>query len=412
MRDTTTDIAIIGAGAAGYFAAIHAAEAAPDARVVILEKGREVLSKVRISGGGRCNVTHACFEPSELIKRYPRGAKELRGPFHQWQPSNTIEWFESRGVKLKTEEDGRMFPTTDSSESIIDCLTREADRHRVQVVRQVQVNEITKKDEGFELTLQDGNRIRAGRLLIATGGMKPGKLLDSIQALGHTITPLAPSLFTFHIKDPVVQDLQGLATEILASIPDAKLEATGPALITHWGLSGPAILRLSAWGARWIQERGYRFDVVINWTGGVSLQDVMSDFKRRKQEEGKRQIHNRPLFNLPRRLWERLLDVAGIADTLTWAQASGEHLKSLATRLAECRLEVNGKTMNKEEFVTCGGISLKEVHFKTMESRIVPRLHFAGEVLDIDGITGGFNFQAAWTTGRTAGLAMADGLKA
>ncbi len=406
----SADIVVIGGGAAGYFAAIHAAEAAPRAKVMIVEKGKDVLTKVRISGGGRCNVTHACFEPNQLVKSYPRGNKELRGPFHNWQPTNTIEWFQEHGVELKTEEDGRMFPTTDSSETIIDCLATAARKAGVQVNTNTGIKSLEKTEQGFALTTQAGPVLHCRRLLVATGGMKPGGLTKSLETLGHTITALAPSLFTFHIKDPRISELPGLATQVTATIPKAKLQTEGPALITHWGLSGPAILRLSAWGARWIQERGYRFEVFINWTGEHSRDKVLSQFKNRKETEGKKQIANRALYKIPRRLWASLLKAAEISDSLTWAQASGQHLKNLAGQLTECRFQVTGKTMNKEEFVTCGGINLKEVHFKTMESRKVSGLHFAGEVLDIDGITGGFNFQAAWTTGRAAGLAMGEGV--
>ncbi|MDA7916580.1 aminoacetone oxidase family FAD-binding enzyme, partial [Verrucomicrobia bacterium] len=334
----------------------------------------------------------------------------LRGPFHQWQPTNTIEWFESRGVKLKTEEDGRMFPTTDSSETIIDCLTSAADKAGIKVHKSTGVKWVKKTDSGFEITTQANTVLHCRKLLIATGGMRTGPLMTAIQDMGHTITALAPSLFTFHIKDTRIKELPGLATNIIATIPEAKLTTEGPALITHWGLSGPAILRLSSLGARWIQERDYRFSIMINWTGQHSLNDLMDDFKKRKVSEGKQQLSKQPLFKIPRRLWASLLNAANIPESLAWAHASNQHIKDLVNQLAEGRFNVTGKTMNKEEFVTCGGVSLKEINFKNSESKAVPGLHFAGEVLDIDGITGGFNFQAAWTTGRAAGIAMADGL--
>ncbi len=403
------DVCVIGGGAAGFFAAITCAEANPELRVVIVEKGREVLSKVRISGGGRCNVTHACFEPSELIKRYPRGGRELRGPFHTWQPSDTVNWFESHGVKLKTEADGRMFPMTDRSETIVNCLKDVARQASVRVMTGCGLDRVEVSDGGgFDLSFSDGSRASCRALLIASGGLKPGPIHRFVEESGHTIEPLAPSLFTFHIKDKRLEDLAGVSVEQAeVMIPEISFREKGPILITHWGLSGPAILKLSAMGARWIQSVDYAFDCRVNWVGGSNLETIGAELRRSKSEAGRRHIWNSPVSGLPRRLWEKLTAAAIIPETLTWSHASAPQLAALARQLTTCEFRVAGKSMNKEEFVTCGGVRLKEVDFKTMESRIIPNLYFAGEVLDIDAVTGGFNFQAAWTTGYLAGRAMA-----
>ena len=404
-----SDVIVIGGGAAGFFAAIHCAEANPNLKVRILEKGRRVLTKVLISGGGRCNVTHSCFVPRELVQRYPRGSRELLGPFHSWQPQDTIDWFESRGVAIKTEDDGRMFPTTDRSETIADCLVEAARSAGVYVETETGVAAIKHDDDAFVLVLTDDRKLISARVMLATGGLKPDAIHDSLLSLGHTIQPLAPSLFTFHVADPRINDLPGLSVEnVSARIPETKLSESGPALITHWGLSGPAILKLSAWGARELAERHYRFPLQINWIS-QDTEHVVADFKRQKQTAGRKHIANTPRFDLPRRLWERLVNAAEIPTHQTWGQIDNRGMTRLAEQITAGKFDVTGKSMNKEEFVTCGGVTLKEVNFKTMESRIVPGLHFGGEILDIDAVTGGFNFQAAWTTGRLAGLAMAEG---
>lgn len=404
------DIVIIGGGAAGFFAAIHAAETDPEATVVVLEKSPRVLTKVLVSGGGRCNVTHACFDPRELTRRYPRGERELLGPFHGWQPQDTIDWFQSRGVELKTETDGRMFPTTDRSETIADCLLDSAKKACVRILTKRAVTDFQSRGgEGFEIDTDNNGTWIATKLMIATGGLKAGPVLDRLRAAGHSIQPLAPSLFTFHIDDARIKGLQGLSVDhVETSIRDSKLNEAGPMLITHWGLSGPAILKLSAWGARELHGRNYRFGCVVNWTGSTNTDTALQDLRQRKQSDGRKRIGSSPQFALPRRIWERLVAAAQISETQTWSQANAEALKRLAEQLTACEFQVTGKSMNKEEFVTCGGVTLKEVNFKTMESRQVPGLFFGGEVLDIDAITGGFNFQAAWTTGRLAGLAMAQ----
>ena len=389
------------------FAAITCAEANPALRVLVLEKGTSLLAKVRVSGGGRCNVTHACFVPKELVKHYPRGARELLGPFHSFQPRDTVAWFEARGVQLKAEEDGRMFPVTDSSQTIVDCLLDSAKRAGVEVRMGVGLIAARPAGGGFELALSDGTSINCSRLLLAAGGLKPGPLMETIQAFGHTITPLAPSLFTFHIKDPRLEGLPGVSVPAAeASIPGTEFAQRGPALITHWGMSGPAILKLSAWAARWAQEKNYHFTVRINWTGLVSAA-AQTKLEEARRANASRLVRNTPICDLTTRLWDRLVMAAGISSRTQWSQLRREQAAALVNQLTACDLAVAGKSMFKEEFVTCGGVRLKEINFKAMESRSVPGLHFAGEVLDIDGVTGGFNFQAAWTGGRLAGLAMA-----
>ncbi len=398
---------IVGGGAAGMFAAITCAEANPGSRVQVIEKGTSLLAKVRVSGGGRCNVTHACFEPKELVKHYPRGSRELLGPFHSFQPRDTVAWFQNRGVALKTEADGRMFPVTDSSQTIVDCLLDSAKRAGVSVRMGIGLVAARHAGGQFELALSDGGTLRCARLLIAAGGLKPGPVVELIRNFGHTITPLAPSLFTFHVKDPRIEELPGVSVPAAeASIPDTGFAHRGPVLITHWGLSGPAILKLSAWAARWAQEQDYRFTVRINWTG-LSAEVVRARLDEARRANAGRLIRNAPVGELSGRLWERLVTAAGITERTQWSHLRTEHATELVQQLTACDLPVSGKSMFKEEFVTCGGVSLKEINFKTMESRLVPGLHFAGEVLDIDGVTGGFNFQAAWTGGRLAGLAMA-----
>lgn len=410
------DLVVAGGGAAGFFAAITVAEAAPGMRVLILEKSREVLGKVRISGGGRCNVTHGCVDPKVLVTHYPRGGRQLIGPLHHWGPAETMSWFEARGVPLKTEADGRVFPCSDSSQSIIDCLTRSARDAGVEVRTSTALEDVLPLDGGgFEVRTADGGRLRARRLLLATGGTRNRFGADVVQALGHRVEAAAPSLFTFKIEDDRLADLQGLAVEhAVVRVADSKsLVAAGPVLITHWGLSGPGILRLSAWGARELQQRQYRFEVVVNWCGDLREDEALKRFAAMRTDSPRRKVLNEALFGIPARLWKRLvIRAAGEvrAGQLQWPQLDKASARGLAQQLTACRLQVEGKSMNKDEFVTCGGVHLAEVDFRTMESRKVPGLHFAGEVLDIDGVTGGFNFQAAWATGRLAGEAIAESL--
>ncbi len=405
-------VVIIGGGAAGVFAAIQCAEVDPDLKVIVLEKTRHLLSKVRISGGGRCNVTHACFEPDDLVAHYPRGARELLGPFYTWQPADTMDWFTSRGVSLKTEDDGRVFPTSDLSGTIIDCLARSARTLGVDLRTRARVESVQPDDESrFIVTPAVGEPIRADRVLLATGGggREEGGL-KLAAGLGHTITETAPSLFTFHIADPRIKGLAGVSVEVAeASCASTNLLANGPVLITHWGLSGPAILKLSARGAREFARMDYAFELSINWLPGSTQKDVQSRMNGEKLNSGRRLIAANGPAELPRRLWEGLVKAAGINAAVQWAQLSRRQVEDLAGQLVDSRFQVMGKAMNKEEFVTCGGVALDEVDFRTMESKSVPGLFFAGEILDLDGLTGGFNLQAAWTTGMIAGEALGGG---
>ena len=405
------DFLVIGGGAAGYFGAITAAQARPGARILIVERGSQPLAKVRISGGGRCNVTHACFEPRPLSSRYPRGARALLSAFSRFQPSDTVHWFEQRGVQLKTEPDGRMFPITDDSETIIACLEREAKNAGVELRLRCGVDALRPDPAGgwlAEITGSNHTVIHAQRVLLATGGWRSGPLSEILQTLGHEILQPVPSLFTFHVEDRWVRDLAGLAVpQLEVSVPGTTLRETGPVLFTHWGLSGPAILRLSAWGARELAEVDYQFEVRLKWVPGESAENVAQLFQKMRENHPGKAVENTPMFQLPARLWEQLVLQAGIETGERWNQLPRAKAQELGALLLHSELAVTGKSMHKDEFVTCGGISLKQVDFKTMESRVCPGLHFAGEVLDVDGITGGFNFQAAWTTGWLAGNAMA-----
>jgi predicted Rossmann fold flavoprotein len=411
-------IVIAGGGAAGFFAAIAAAEANPSAQVSLYEATAHPLAKVRVSGGGRCNTTHACFEPRELVRRYPRGSRELLGPFTRFGPRETIAWFAARGVELKTEADGRMFPITDDSATIVGCLRRAAEDARVAVTvcRGVRMAECvhggqaSAGQERFRVTLTDGAVVSADRLLLATGGNKGSAGLAIAEALDHTIEPPVPSLFTFHIDDPRLRGLEGLSVpNVATAITGTKLRETGPILVTHWGLSGPAVLKLSAWGARELHACDYRATLVVNWAAPLALPAVRETLETARREHARKQVATGNPFGIPGRLWERLVVAAGVPEGLIWSSVSNALLHALAAQVAASEFTMEGKSLNKEEFVTCGGVRLREVDFRTMESRVRPGLHFAGEVLDIDGITGGFNFQAAWTTGWIAGRAMAAG---
>ncbi len=402
-------IVIAGGGAAGFFAAIHAKAAAPDASVVILEKSRELLAKVAISGGGRCNVTHHCFDPKELITRYPRGGKELLGPLHRFQPADTIEWFESRGVKLKVEEDGRMFPVSDDSADIVQALTREARSLGVEVRLQQGLSQAEYLDSGFRLGLTDGSSCECQVLILSTGGNRASGGWAVAEQLGHTIVEPVPSLFSFHVQDAVIEGLSGISVDPVAvSIPEMKAEQSGPMLITHKGLSGPAILKLSAWQARELAERKDEVGLEINWVAGVSQGDVRRDVEQNRKRRGARPVLKTVMYELPRRLWERLCGRAGIVNDVQWARLTADQEQGLWIALTAMPCRMRGKTLNKEEFVTCGGVELKEVDMKTFQSRICPGLFFAGEVLNVDGVTGGFNFQAAWTGGFLAGTAAGE----
>ena len=401
--------AIIGGGAAGFFSAISLAQKKPDADISIYDSSKQFLRKVKISGGGRCNVTHSCFEPKELAQFYPRGEKELKGAFYTWQPRDTVDWFEDRGVQIKTEDDGRMFPVSDNSQSIIDCLQRQVMKNGVVLCEGVGVKSLLYEEEKFTLGFSNGMSKRFDRVCVATGSMKSSSLTTSLEKLGHTIEPLAPSLFAFDIKDERLTELAGIAVKnaSVCILPKGKIQ-TGPVLITHRGLSGPAILKLSAWEARQLNELNYEFQIELNWLGNSNESDLKNIFSRYRNQHGQQFIRKKVFESLPKRLWEKILKHLKINESMQWAQLPKKIETRLIRELISARFQVSGKTMNKEEFVTCGGVSLKEVNFKKMESRIIPNLYFAGECLDYDGITGGFNFQGAWTTGYVAGTAMGE----
>lgn len=410
-KTAQVDLAVAGGGAAGFFAAVQAKAAAPHARVVILEKSREFLAKVAISGGGRCNVTHACFDPARLIQFYPRGGRELRGPFTRFQPRDTMAWFEERGVPLKTEEDGRVFPVSDNSADIIGALLREAEELDVRLNPLQGLQSARPNENGFALELTDGTLMQCRALVIATGGNRGSGGLEVAASLGHSINEPVPSLFSFHVRSPMLEGLSGISVEqARVRIPELKAEDRGPLLITHSGLSGPAILKLSAWQARALAERQDAVDLEIQWLGDSTEPELRSLFEQQRLQQGARMVFRTPMGAMPRRLWERLCTLAGIADETTWARLPGAQRDALLTLLLRAPCTMRGKTLNKEEFVTCGGVCLKEVDMKRFESRLHPGLFFAGEVLDIDGVTGGFNFQAAWTGGHLAGTAAGEGL--
>jgi predicted Rossmann fold flavoprotein len=390
------DIIIVGGGAAGFFTAINIVEKNPKLKVAILERGAEVLQKVRISGGGRCNVTHACFEPNELVKFYPRGEKELRGPFHQFCSGDTIEWFEKHGVELKIEADGRMFPVSNSSQTIIDCFLTATTKLGIQVLTGQSVQSIFKKDKVWKIETQSENYI-AEKLILATGSNP--KIWEMLQTYGHAIISPVPSLFTFNIKDSRIKELPGVAAQVTVKVKDTKLESTGPLLITHWGMSGPAILKLSAWGARTLFEKNYQFTIFVNWLNDMESAETEKILKDLKQEHAKKAVSKKSPFDFPNRLWESLVVASGIEVETKWADLTKIQLQNLANQLTNSTFQVNGKSTFKEEFVTSGGIDLKEINFKTMESKLHENLYFAGEIVNIDAITGGFNFQNAWTSG-------------
>ena len=395
------DLIVVGGGAAGFFAAITCAESSGKS-VLILEKTSHLLQKVKISGGGRCNVTHDCFEPRELSRSYPRGEKSLIGPFHRFGARDTVEWFASRGVALKTEADGRMFPETDNSQTIVDTLLDAADAAGVSIRTSEGVTSVVKNADNFDLVTDAGNSYTAANVLIATGGTRLAAGAKLAASLGHELKPPTPSLFTFKIKDPRIDGLAGLAVSPAeVSIQQSKLSSTGPVLITHWGVSGPGILRISAWGARELAERDYCFDISVNWLPDLDPAAVVAE---KRLNEAKRQLSSRSPFGpLPKRLWLRLLAAAEVPETATWSQLSKTQATRLVSQLTASTFTVSGKSMNKDEFVTCGGVALNEIDFRTMESKLVRGLYFAGEVIDVDGITGGFNFQNAWTNGFHAG---------
>jgi predicted Rossmann fold flavoprotein len=390
------DIIIIGGGAAGFFAAINIAEQAPSLKVALLEQGKTGLSKVKVSGGGRCNVTHAEFIPSELVQNYPRGEKELLGPFHQFMTGDTIAWFEARGVELKIEDDGRMFPVTNSSQTIIDCFLNETEKHHVEVLYRHSVKNIDDKGGLFQIETSQGPFLTK-KIVIATGSS--AKIWSLLEDFGHTISAAVPSLFTFKISDERIKDIPGVVAENVGiKILETNLYSEGPLLITHWGMSAPAILKLSAFGALEIAKRNYDFKIEINFIK-QSLEDCIEVLKTLKQDLSKKTVFKSSQFNLPKRLWYKLVLASKITEVTRWADVNKLQLETLSNQLTQAVFHVQGKSAFKEEFVTAGGVSLKDINFKTFESKRIPGVYFAGEVLDIDAITGGFNFQNAWTGG-------------
>lgn len=397
------DLIVIGGGAAGIFNAINVSTLFPEKKVLVIEKSNKLLAKVKISGGGRCNVTHACFDPKELIRFYPRGARELLSVFSRFSPLETAMWFAERGVKLKTEEDGRMFPITDSSQTIIDCLLKEAEKNNVNIWQNCEVKNIAPQEKGFVLKLSDGQEISCHKLMIATGGHPKLEQYKWIEKLGHSIVPPVPSLFTFNlIKNPITELMGVSVKKARVKLLPLKLEEEGSLLITHWGFSGPVILKLSAFAARELHTIDYKYEVMINWLPQFNELELKNYFENQRLNFGNHKLINRQGFELPSRLWSFLLYKSGIDENKRWADVSNKEINKLIETILRDRYAANGKTTFKEEFVTCGGVSLKEIDFKTMQSKLVNDLYFAGEILNIDGVTGGFNFQAAWATAYVA----------
>src|SRR5680860_174397 len=447
------DVIVIGGGAAGFYSAIHIAEARPDLKIAILERGKEVLGKVKVSGGGRCNVTHAEFDPGELVKNYPRGEKELLGPFHTYCSGDTLAFFEKRGIPLKIESDGRMFPVSDSSQTIIDCFLNEADRLGIRILRHSAVIDIrcreamqcvpTVTDNPSTNTPHDAptsnekksmvweiesikHTYHAKKIVVATGSNP--KIWKLLKKLGHSLEPAVPSLFTFNIKDKRIKGIQGVSTHAEVDVLEQRLfnpkitiklrsqeaekplmTSEGPLMITHWGMSGPAILKLSAWGAKLLNDMKYRFRIRINWLPEYSTEGLVGLFMQIKEIEAKKTVLRTKAVDVPRRLWTNLVRASGIGEAEKWAEVTKTQLETLAQQLTHCEFQVDGKSTFKEEFVTAGGINLKEIDFKTFGSKILPGLFFAGEVIDVDAITGGFNFQNAWTSGYIAAQGIAAG---
>jgi predicted Rossmann fold flavoprotein len=404
MENEGLQVAVIGGGAAGFFAAISAKTHHPDAKVTIYEKSNKLLSKVRISGGGRCNVTHHCFDVRELVKFYPRGERPLKKAFGQFSTTDTVEWFKRRGISLKTESDGRMFPTTDDSQTIIDCLIKESRKLGIGIKTKMNIQALKSTPGSYEMNLHRGGRIHANKVIVATGGSPRSSGFDWLRELDHEIEEPVPSLFTFNMPDEPIKKLMGVVADpVSVKIMGSNLQSSGPLLITHWGMSGPAILKLSAFGARELHEKDYDFKTLVNWTGERSEQEVRASLKEVVGEHGLKKISNVNPFQLPGRLWDFLIDKLELGSDMIWQNMGKKNINRLVHVLTNDEYQVRGKTTFKEEFVTCGGISLTDVDMKTMESRRSSGLYFAGEVLDIDGVTGGFNFQAAWTTGYIAG---------
>jgi len=398
---------VIGGGAAGFFCAVNAARLNPGLKVTIIEKSNKLLSKVKVSGGGRCNTTHACFEIPELIRKYPRGQNFIKKAFHWFNTNDTIKWFAERGVELKTEVDGRMFPVTDDSQTIINCLLKEADKYKVEIIMHCEVQSIELTGNGFQLQTTN-YKLQTNYICIACGGYPKSSMFDWLRKLGHTIEDPVPSLFTFNMPGNPITELMGVSVEKAGvKVMGTKLSEEAPLLITHWGMSGPAILRLSAWGARQLAEMNYHFTLLVNWLPDYREQDLRSDWQSFRDEYAGQKISNKNPFGLPNRLWSYLLSCSDIHADIRWAEIPSKEQNKLIKNLTAQEFSVKGKTTFKEEFVTCGGIKLNEIDPNTMQSKIQTGIFFAGEVMDIDGITGGFNFQHAWTSGWIAGKSIA-----
>ena len=411
MNNSKTLI-VIGGGAAGFFCAVNAARMNPELKVVLLEKSNKLLSKVKVSGGGRCNVTHACFDLKEMSTKYPRGEHFVRKAFHQFFITDTIEWFETRGVKLKTEADGRMFPVTNSSQTIIDCLLKEVNVNGVELLMGREVKAVRCRVEGKWQVELVNEILEADFVCVASGGFPKLSQFDWLKGTGHTIVEPVPSLFTFNIPKHPITELMGVSVpNATIKIQKTKLKDSGPLLITHWGMSGPCVLKLSAWGAKELQKMNYNFTISVNWLGDAKEEEIRNKLQETRTSNGSKKISNTNLFQLPNRLWLFLLQQAGMKDEWRWADLPSKEQNKLIQLLVNHEFNVQGKTTFKEEFVTAGGIDLKEVDANTMQSKLHPNLFFAGEILDVDGITGGFNFQHAWTSGFVAAKAIESQMK-
>lgn len=401
------NLIVIGGGAAGFFCAVNAARMNPSLKVTIVEKTSKLLSKVRVSGGGRCNVTHACFEIPALIRKYPRGTNFLKKTFHEFNTMHCVNWFEERGVKLKTEDDGRMFSITDRSQTIIDCLLAEANLYNIEILMNSEVKSVTFRENEFFLDLSNSRSLSSDFVCVASGGYPKASMFDWLTSLGHSIEVPVPSLFTFNIPNSRITTLMGISVEkAIIKIVGSKLSDYGPLLITHWGLSGPAILKLSAWGARELADKNYHFNITVNWLPQYNEQSLRENWQAMRNSHSGQKTGNRNPFGLPARLWVHLLNESGINEEIRWADLPSKEQNRLIKNLCAQEFEVRGKTTFKEEFVTCGGIRLNEIDANTMQSKLVPNLFFAGEIVDVDGITGGFNFQHAWTSGWIAANAI------
>lgn len=403
------NIIIIGGGAAGIFCAVNAARLHPGKRITVLEKTGKLLSKVKVSGGGRCNITHACFSIPEMITRYPRGAHFLKKAFYRFFTTDTIKWFEERGVPLKTEPDGRMFPLSNSSQTVIDCLLAEAEQYHVHIQLHAEVSKLTRTEQGFIVQLKNGQQLTAASVAVCTGGYSKSEMFHWLTATGHSFEHPVPSLFTFNLPGNNIIQLPGVSVpKAEIKIGGTRFKETGPLLVTHWGLSGPVVLKLSAWAARELAEQNWHFNIQVNWVPGMNEHTVREQFQQNRKEKAVQTVLANPLYELPRRLWEYHTTQCGITEKMRWADLPAAAQNQLAKNLCNQVFAIKGKTTFKEEFVTAGGISLKEVDAQTMQSKLVPGLFFAGEALDIDGVTGGFNFQAAWTTGWIAANSFAN----